>query len=61
MPPQQLERLLDLVDEILGFRAHVDVRFRLAALLNRLQGDLAVQQRQRNWRNVTRSIQAAGA
>jgi hypothetical protein len=23
MPPQQRERLLDLVDEALGFRAHV--------------------------------------
>jgi hypothetical protein len=38
MPPQQLERLLDLFDEALGFRAHIEFQFRRSGVSTRREG-----------------------
>jgi hypothetical protein len=48
MPPQQHDRLLDLIDDILDFRAHDDFHWgrREAATLNRKE--LAIRQAQFN-------------
>jgi hypothetical protein len=56
MPPQQPDRLLDVLDDLLDFRAHGSSIRQLPRFIGRRQRDLATAPRRRNgrrraWRN----------
>jgi hypothetical protein len=48
MPPQQPDRLLDLIDQLFDFRAHCLASVRPPAILARAAQDVAIRPRRRN-------------